>query len=297
MANRVHSWTGASTASRFKHQIFYTLIKVGGRRAAYILLYAVAAFYACVPAFRRGAYPYITRRFGPKNKFINCYKLFLTFGKTLVDRAVLGITGEIEILSSEADQELVRRLQAKGKGLIIITAHAGCWAGAMSSFDFIGGEKYVLYKRVKEDVDKQAHEHGRKKQTVNFIDPSSYGGGSFEMLAALEKNGIVCIMGDREFGSPKNRIAAQFLGADIKVPGSVYRIAAASGAPVIIIFFPFKGAGRLDSVIADHFYVEDAGPRINAYAPYAARYVGALENFVKEYPYQYFNFYDVWRQK
>ncbi|MDR0952886.1 MAG: lysophospholipid acyltransferase family protein [Elusimicrobiota bacterium] len=295
----VDKWTGASTASRFKHQVFYALIKIGGRRLAYILLYFVVAFYTLVPKFRKTASPYIDKMFMPKNffeKFRHCYKLFLTFGKTLVDRAAFGISGEIEILSSKEDKDLVKTLHAKNKGLIIITAHAGAWASAMSSFDFVDGKKYVLYKRNDKDVDKQAHEHGRTKQTVNFIDPTSYGGGSFEILSALEKKGIVCVMGDREFGSPRNKIETPFLGANIALPSSIYRIAAASGAPILVIFFPFMGAGKLSSVVADNFYVEDKGPKISAYKPEAARFALAFEKFVKQYPYQYFNFYDIWRK-
>jgi lauroyl/myristoyl acyltransferase len=200
----------------------------------------------------------------------------------------------MEILSSPKDMQECKDLHAKNKGLIIITAHAGAWQSAMSSFDFMEGDKYVLYKKTHEDIDKHAHEHGALKQTVKFIDPSFYGGGAVEIMNALEKNAVLCVMGDREFGSPKNRVAVPFLGRDISVPGSIYRIAGAAGAPVAIIFFPFKGMGKLDSVIADTFYVEDRGANIANYKEYALRFGKALENFVKQHPYQYFNFYDVW---
>lgn len=258
---------------------------------AYGLLYFVVLFYACAPTFRRRAEPYISRRFGNK-KFSHFYKLYLTFGKILVDRATLGITGNIKILSSASDQKLFKDLHARGRGLVVITAHAGAWQSAMSTFDFMEGEKYVLYRRVKEDVDKQAHEHGKTKQTVKFIDPAS---GAVEMVAALEKNAIICVMGDREFGSPKAALKAAFLGGEINVPGAPYRVAAAMGAPVVIIYFPFSGAGRFNSVIAAHFVPEERGAKLENYQEYAALFTRSLEDFCSKYPYQYFNFFDIWR--
>jgi len=290
-------WNSASAASGFKHRVFYFLIKCGGRRAAYFLLYFVALFYTLVPAFRTRAYPYINRRFagaGFFGKLRHCYKLYLTFGKTLVDRSVLGITGNIDILSSENDRELCRSLHAKGKGLIVITAHCGCWQSAMSTFDFMDGEKYVLYRRDGGDVDKQAHEHGKIKETVKFIDPAGFAGGGVEIISALEKNAIICVMGDREFGSSKNMVKVPFLGKEIKVPAAMCRVAASLGTPVVIVYFPFKGAGRFDSVIADNFIVADNGGVIANYKEYAARFVKSLEDFCEKYPYQYFNFYNIW---
>ncbi|MDR0646509.1 MAG: lysophospholipid acyltransferase family protein [Elusimicrobiota bacterium] len=292
-----NKWSSKSAASHFFHEIFYVLIKIGGRHAAYALLFFVVIFYAVLPSTRRKSYPYLKRRFPEAGFWAKQYHVFMlawTFGKVLLDRSILGITGKIDILSSREDQALCKELYSKGKGLIVVSAHAGCWQSAMSSFDFIEGDKYAIYRRTEEDVDKQAYEHGKIKQAVNFINPSGYAGGAVEILCALEKNGVICTMGDREFGPQKTSVRLPFLGADIRVPASVYRIAAFYGTPVIIIFFPFKGAGKFDSVIADHFFIKDKGSGMENYKDSARRFIKAFENFCKEYPYQYFNFYDIW---
>ncbi|MDR1124096.1 MAG: lipid A biosynthesis acyltransferase [Elusimicrobiota bacterium] len=249
-------WNSKSAASRFKHNIFYLLIKCGGRPLASCLLVPVVAFYALVPAWRRRAYPYIERRF--KNtrglaKIYHAWRLYFCFGQVLIDRAAYGITGRIKILSSAADMKLCRDLHALGKGLIILSAHCGAWQCAMSAFDFIEEEKYVIYRRDGADIDKQAYEHGKIAQAVKFIDPSSAGGGAAEIMAALSRNAVICAMGDRRFGSARNLAEAEFLGGTIALPASLYRIAAACGAPVVIIFFPLRGAGRFDSRVAGHF--------------------------------------------
>ncbi len=291
------NWTGASVASSFKHKIFYVLIKIGGRYSAYLLLYFVVASYVIIPRFRNKAYPYIEKRFVNLNgfsKILHCYKLFLSFGKTLVDKAVFGILGKIKVLSSKQDRDLCINLYNKDKGLIFVTAHCGAWQSAMAAFDFIEADKYVLYKRVKEDVDKQVYEHGRQKQNIKFIDPAGPYGGTIEIMTALEKKSVVCVMGDRTFGSRKNEISVPFLEHNIKVPGTIYRIAAVTQTPIVIIFFPTKADGKFDSLILDNFYVEDRGAKISNYKEYADKFIVALEKFVKLYPYQFFNIYDMW---
>jgi predicted LPLAT superfamily acyltransferase len=88
-----------------------------------------------------------------------------------------------------------------------------------------------------------------------------------------------------------------FLGGKIEVPFSVYRIAGALQVPVVVIFFPRKGAGRADSLVADTFFVDDKGMNPNNYIPEAQKYALALEKFSIEYPYQFFNYFNMWRNQ
>jgi predicted LPLAT superfamily acyltransferase len=291
-------WTGKSLGSSFFQNLLCFFIKYGGRKIAYFIVYFVAAFYTFLPGVRKNASYYLKRRFPGRAKIkrlFDTYKLNLNFGKILTDRAVLGITGKVKIISSAQDQQLCRELHAKGKGLIIITAHCGCWQMAMSSFDFMEGDKYVIYRRNKEDVDKHAHELSGEKPPVNFIDPAGFGGGSVEIISALSKNGIVCMMGDRTFGSEENKIEVDFLGGKTEIPYSVYRIAGALGTPVAVIFFPHGKAGEVDSAVAKTFFAEDKGQGAAGYAEYAGSFMSALEDFCAKYPYQFFNYYDMWK--
>lgn len=292
-------WTSKSRGSLFFQNLTCFFIKYGGRFVSYLIVYFAAFFYTVQPQVRKDSSHYLKRRFpedGSVKRFFSTYKLILNFGKALADRAVLGITGDVKIISSPADQQLCRDLYAKGKGLIIITAHCGSWQAAMSCFDFMEGEKYVIYHKDKEDVDKHAHELSGEKPPVNFIDPKGFGGGSVEIISALSKKGIVCMMGDRTFGSSDNKIEVDFLGAAAEIPYSIYRIAGAMGTPVAIIFFPRGGAGKVDSVIADTFFVEDKGQNSQNYLNDAQKFIKSLESFCDKYPYQFFNYFNMWKE-
>ncbi len=295
--NEAKETTGRSVGSRLKHRFMYALICIGGRRLAYAFLYIIVFFYSLSGSVSQKSRAYILRRFKPQNKrqfFKHTYLLNLSFGRTLVDRAALGLLGRVNVQSTEAERRLCRDLCARGKGLILLTGHCGAWHLAVNLIDFIPVPIHVLYYKNPKDNEKTVAEHAGKKAAFTFINPAGPLGGIVEMMAALEKGEAVCAMADRVFGDPKNSVTADFLGGQIRVPYSFYRLAAASGAPVAVVFFPRTGAGRFSSWTAKTFSVPDLGPAKNVYAAFAQQFVDALEEFCIKYPYQFFNYFDLW---
>lgn len=290
-------WSSKSAASAFAHGIFYFFIRCGGRWLAYLLLYFVVAWYTLITEHgRRGRY-YIERRFpgsGCLSRLWHRWRLNLSFGKVLVDRATAGITGAMDMVGAQQNVKALNRLLGEGKGALILSAHVGCWQMAMSALETVKAPKYIVYRRPTEDVDKLAHEHGNSATTVSFIDPGGPSGGIPEIMIALQHGAIVCMTGDRLFGSNRIAISVPFLGGTINVPGSMYRIAAATGAPVVIMFFPRLGDGKFKALTMDIFNVEDRGRDLQNYRTEAERFAKALEKFCGEYRYQFFNFYDIW---
>lgn len=291
------SWTGASLASRFKHRFVYALIFIGGRFLAYLFLYPLVLAYTLSPSIRRKSRAYIQRRFSPRSAwqfFKHAYRLNLTFSRTLTDRAALGILGRVDIVSSQEDRALCQRLADEHKGIIMLSAHCGCWQQAAASIDFFNAPKYIVYYRNPKDNDKMVHEHRSTKAPFTFINPAGPLGGVVEMMAALRHGGVLCAMGDRTFGSAGNSLRARFLGGSVAFPYSFYRLAACTGAPVAVMFFPWLGKGRFGAEIAEVFTVPDLGPDKQKYAPYAQKFADALEAFCVKYPYQFFNYYNFW---
>ncbi|MGN0016961.1 MAG: lipid A biosynthesis acyltransferase [Candidatus Avelusimicrobium sp.] len=291
--------TGRSIGSKLKHRFMYALICIGGRRLAYAFLYIVVFFYSLSPAVSQKSRAYILRRFKPRSKrefFKHTYLLNLTFGQTLIDRAVLGILGRVSVRSTEEERQLCRDLCAPGKGLILLTAHCGAWHMAVNLIDFIPVKINVLYYKNPQDNDKTVAEHSGKDARFSFINPAGPLGGIMEMMAALEQGEAVCAMADRVFGDPKNAVEADFLGGKIRVPYSFYRLSAAVGAPVAAVFFPRLGPGEFSTWTAAHFSVPDLGPAKDAYARFAQQFVDALEEFCIKYPYQFFNYFDLWEE-
>ena len=118
------------------------------------------------------------------------------------------------------------------------------------------------------------------------------------MLQVLKNGELLCIMGDRNMGGDGGTVSVDFLGAPVKLPFSPYKLASATGAPVAVIF-PYRNrSGEYALQVAKIIRLpENLGRSANAYIPYAMEFAAALEKFVSENPYQFFNFYDMWKKE
>ena len=292
------TWSSKSIGSRLQHHIFYTLIRVGGQKAAYGLLFFVVLWYTIRPDIRARSAPYISRRFPWARgweKPYHCFRLQWELGKSLVDRAVAGIMNRFEMTKSPEDVATLTRLHARGRGIILLSGHIGCWQMATAGLDAIDSRIHILLHREQGDVDRHLHDYNGRAGRVTTIDPHGYLGGALEMTALLKRGEILCTMGDRMLGTDRNTVTADFLGAPIRVPISPYRLASATGASVIVTFSLRTGPGRARHVIARVMDVpKGLGPSARAYQEYAQAFVDELETICRKHPYQFFNFYDMW---
>ena len=294
------SWHSRSVGSRLQHGIFYLLIHLGGRRAAYVLLHFVVAYYALLrPDLRRKGEPYLRRRFphvGSRQLFQHGCRLLLDFGKVLVDRAVVGILGPERMAVRLHGKEELLALLAEGKGLILIGAHVGCWQVAMSALGFLGTPVSLLMQREDGDIDRHYFEHAGRECPYRIIDPRGFLGGSLEMLDVLKRGEVLSVMGDRLLGSDKNAVTVDFLGGPVRLPFSAYKLAATTGAPIAVLFSAKTGPASYELELARVIRVPAVAGRSGAaFAPYVAEFAAALEKFTRDHPYQFFNFFDMWQ--
>ncbi len=296
----VSRWSSRSVGSSFQHRIFYGLIRLGGRRAAYGLLTAVALYYTLFrPGLGRRAEPYLLRRF-PASTFwqkqLNRFRLYVNFGKTLVDKAVIGILGPRQIQAFFENEEDLLRLSQEGKGLILLTAHVGCWQAAMATLHFLQKPVSLLLHREAGDVDLQYFEHTGDPPPFGIIDPMGYLGGVLEMMEVLKRGEVLCIMGDRVLGDEKNTVSVPFLGEPILLPVSAFKLAGVLQVPIAVLFSykfdPQRYGLYLDRVIR---VPSEAAKNLEALRPYAAQFAQALESYVEKFPFQFYNFYDLWK--
>jgi predicted LPLAT superfamily acyltransferase len=293
-------WSSRSIGSRWQHRFFYGLIRRSGRRAAHAMVSVVALYYVLFrPSVRERSRAYLERRFPGRSaasRLLDSYRLTLEFGKVLVDRAVLGILGPGHVAVDRAGEATLSALAAEGRGLILLTAHAGCWQIAMGNLAGLGLPINLLVHREEGNVDLHYFEHGGGAPPFRIIDPGEPFGGTLEMLHALKQGEVLCIMGDRALGGDRGTVAIDFLGGVVQLPLTPYKMASAAGAPVAAIF-PYRSPeGRYALLVAEVIRVpENLGRAPGPYRPYARRFARALERFVEAHPYQFFNFFDLWR--
>jgi predicted LPLAT superfamily acyltransferase len=296
------SWSARSIGSRWQHRFFYALIRLAGRRAAHVMVVFVAIYYVLFrPSVRNRSRPYLSRRFPGRNALLrlwDSYRITVEIGQVLVDRAALGILGPGQLTVRHSRREdLLERIR-EGRGVILVTAHAGCWQFATESLRMLETPVSLLLHREEGDVDLHIFEHRGDKATFRIIDPAGPLGGALEMLHVLKHGEVLCIMGDRAMGGDRSTVEVDFLGGRVRVPFIPYHLASATGAPVVVIFPYTSGPGNYSLQVAKVIRVpEGLGRTPEAYRPYAEAFIRALEGFVEERPYQFFNFFDMWNQE
>jgi predicted LPLAT superfamily acyltransferase len=114
----------------------------------------------------------------------------------------------------------------------------------------------------------------------------------YEISAALARNELICLHGDRY--RPGNRtMQHNFLGKDALFPAGPFILAAKLKAPVCFVF-AFK-----ETNFHYHFYAYP--PRVyegrgtQGMEKMLDEYVDKLEDKLKQYPWQWFNYYDFWK--
>jgi predicted LPLAT superfamily acyltransferase len=285
--------------NRLGFWFFEFFLKAFGLRGAYALLYGVALHYLL---FDReavlGALSYIKRRFPPGKSFLknrlHVYRLFVSQGKQLIDRfAVLSGRNLFDIKLKGYD-ELVALLSEKNNGFILLTAHLGNWQIALTTLKNMHKPVYLMMRPEDNPAVKESLKIDGQDSFIRIISPDGYLGGVVEAMNILRSGGILSIMGDRRYGF--EGIGVSFLNDEAYFPFGAFSIAAASNLPVVVL---------LSAKLPGNKYVVDVSnilyPRYNSpkdkkeqLKKYLEEFVGILEKYTLEYPYQCFLFHDVW---
>ena len=278
---------------------FRTLLKVFGLSGAYALLYVVCLYYLIFDRTAVAAsMAYIQRRFrqfSGIHKLYRVYQLFISQGKSLIDRYyVVSGLGQFDTELRGYDR-IKSLLNDSEKGIILLTAHVGNWQVAMTALHKLGKTVYLLMSHEENAAVRESLNVGNANDRVKIISPDDYLGGVIEIMKAIDEGSIVSIMGDRSYGHSTAEV--NLMGEKAHFPLSSFTIAAAVRCPVVVL---------LSAKVSTRKYVVDVShiiePRYSSRARkkedikgFVQEYAGVLEAYSAEYPLQWFIFHDLWR--
>ena len=294
-------WSGRSLGNRLGYNIFYGLIRLGGRRLAYFGLHWVVLYYVlCRPSIRRKSFPYLLRRFPGQpfwKNYVDCYRMFLAMGRLLIDRGIAGTLGTDKMYFTISGRRELLKLVDEGRGFVLLLSHAGCWQVALAALNFLKVPVNLLLNREEGNNDRHYFDYDGVSSPVRIIDPGGYLGGTLEMLDVLKKGEILCMMGDRVLGSAKNALPVEFLNAEALFPYSAFKIASAARVPVVVLLSSKTGGDSYALNVSRIINVlPDLGRSAEGFQPYVEQYVKELEQYVQTHPYQFFNFFNMWQK-
>ena len=171
-------------------------------------------------------------------------------------------------------------------GVVSVTAHVGNWemAGRLLAGRTRRRTHVVVAPEAVAGLDRWVRRDG---DGVRFVarGPVSVG---VELVAALRRGEVVALQGDRAIGT-QGDLLIPFFGRPAPFPLGPFILARAAGVPVMAAFCLLDADDRYTVRLAPPVTVERGGE-----AEAARQWVGLLEDVVREYPTQWFNFFDVW---
>ncbi len=282
------------------HAIFYLVMLVAGQLGGYVLLVPVILVYAVSSRAIHGRMaPYLGRRFpdhGPWRRFMDGYHILLSFGQTLVDRGLLGVNRKAVMAGNTDGYEVLEGLLARGRGVVLVTAHVGNWQTALAQLGKLSRPVHALMQYDQNAAANQYFDVGQNELPFAIIDAEGAFGGMVDSAAALARGEVVTIMADRYIKGSFSRV--DFFGKEVRLPDSAYVLASCSQAPVVIMLSAKTGRRSYELKIWDVLHPEYRARHERAVMTRdcARSFASCLEKYLKKYPHQWYNFFDFWKQ-
>jgi KDO2-lipid IV(A) lauroyltransferase len=183
--------------------------------------------------------------------------------------------------------ERVDRAVAGGRGLVVLTAHLGNWelGGRLLAARLRRPTHVVMAPEADPGLDRVLRRPGEALDHRTLRSPTD----ALALVAALRRGEIVALQGDRALGDGHD-VAVDLFGAPALLPVGPFVLARAAGVKVLPAFCALGDDLRYLVIVAEPIGV-GAGGEEEALAAWAR----TLQDVVRRFPTQWFNFYDVWR--
>ena len=192
----------------------------------------------------------------------------------------------------------MRNLLDAGQGALLMGAHVGSFE-AMRSV----GRRQTGLRVAVAMYEQNARKINARLEAINpasKLDIIPLGQIDTMLCVAdrLDRGGFVGMLGDRTLGDEPVQ-AVTLLGKRAYLPTGPMRLAAILRRPVIFMAGLYRGANRYHVVFAKiaDFSNTPAGERDAAITQAIESYAGLLDRYCRSDPYNWFNFFDFWRER
>ncbi len=287
-------WDGKSRGGQLGYQFFVHTIKLIGVRCAYCFSALIVIYFLpFAPRATKCIWKY-NRQIRGLNILLSLKELYChyyVFAQTLIDKIAIkgGLAKKYHFEFENYDRflEIINGTQ----GVVMIGAHVGCWETGAVFFGKYGKKINIVmldaeHQHIKEVLNKSAEQENNYKIIPLNQDVIST---MLQIKVALNSGEYVCFNGDR-FIDESTSETSPFLGQLASFPIGPFRIAAKCGVPVVF-YYSMREQGRTYRFIFEEVTVTGR----NGAKQLAQQYITSLENVVRKYPRQWFNYYDFWK--
>lgn len=270
-------WMQRTLIRWFRHTSLYVPYWCMGWMIPFYMLFGHKGYLA--------SYRFYRKRLGmpPLKAFGYVYLNHFRFGQIIIDRFAMyaGHAFRIEV----DGQELFDELEEGKSGFVQLSSHVGNYELAGYSLRPEHKDFYALVFSGETEVVMASRMRMFSGHKVHMIPVASDMSHIFALNKALRDGDIVSMPGDRIFGSPKC-IPCMFMGEKANFPLGPFVMAVQREIPLLAVFV-MKTGTRSYKIYVRRLRGED--PKT-----FAQSFASELECIIKQYPTQWFNFYDFW---
>jgi predicted LPLAT superfamily acyltransferase len=292
-------WKGKTRGGVFGYAIFIFIIKYLGLKPAYFVLRFVAFYFLFTSktAVKSSFYLYKKRLgYSTLKSIWLIYQNYNSLGEVILDKIAL-LSGAFSGFHYNLEDEMHLRKMAGDKcGGILISAHFGNWEFASQLLSSIEVKVKIVMADAEHNKIKEQLNRALNKIQFNVIYIKEDMSHIYEINEALNNKEFICIHGDR-FISKDQTFSLMFLGEEANFPSGVFSLPLIYNVPVSFVYAVkennmeyhfFASAPKI------YFKESSAKSRKELAKDIAIEYAANLEQMIKKYPSQWFNYFPFW---
>jgi predicted LPLAT superfamily acyltransferase len=294
----VAEWKGKTRGGLTGYKIFIAVLKYLGIPFAYFLLRFVAFyFFLSGPESFRNIYTFYRKRlqYGFLKSVFAVYRNYYLFGQVILDKTATMGGFDAKFTFDFDGEEYLRQMARDGKGGLFISAHIGNFEMAGHMLERLDTMVNIIMLDAEHQKIKNYLSSFTRK-SFNIISLTADNAHVYAISHALENHEIVCMHGDRFIRGSKT-IASEFFGEKALFPTGPFYLAMKYGVPVSFVFAMKESAKHYHYfATSPTLYHQQGSPikRDEMLKKIIDDYIQVMEEKVKQYPYQWFNYYDFW---
>jgi predicted LPLAT superfamily acyltransferase len=290
------AWQGKSRGTPLGYRIFVNILQRFGVLPAYLLLRLVVIYYFLF-SFRASKliFHYFHKKlhYGWWRSLALVYQNYYRLGQTIIDKVVI-MAGIRNRFSFNFDgEENLHRITDLKKGGLLLSAHLGNWEIAGHLLHRLNTKIHVVMYDGEHQHIKQYLEGVTGKRKIEVIVIKEDLSHIYAISEALKNNELVCIHADR-FMEGNKTMVANFLGSPARFPAGPFVLAATFKVPISFVF-AFKETDLYYHLYASEIKQYEGLPKDQVMQQLLAEFAAAMEEKAKQYPEQWFNYYNFWK--
>lgn len=240
----------------------------------------------------RAIYHFFRRRMGKKalTSVWHVYRNHFAFGQVVLDRFASYAGRRFKVVV-EGNEHFQRLTEGDG-GFVMLSSHVGNYEQAGYVLRPERKKIYALVFDGESEVVKNGRAGRFADKGIVTVPVTADLSHLFLLNQALDEGQVVSMPADRNNGSSKT-VTCRFMGADADFPLGPFAITAQKKAPALMVAVMKEKVHRYRAFVVP-IEVDRTLSHRQQMAALAQGFAQALENIVKRYPHQWYNYYEFW---